>query len=181
MGISKTKTLLNIKQRYSQSRQLLSYRLFPKCCWQECPPDTVAASSSHSQPMDTFLSHRNCTNLSQGMAKNHEVGGFVNSAVNSFAIHIKASAFPKHIPLFFMVCFHCPTPMLIPIPILRRKAPLEPIPMVILMQSYYENYFKNHLISTNISVKLLTAPICIRIGIRIGSVETVLHIIIFVI
>ena len=51
-----------------------------------------------------------------------------------------------------MVCFHCLTPMLIhipiPIPILCRKAPLGPIPMVILIQSYYENYLKNDLIAT---------------------------------
>ena len=25
------------QQRNSQSRRFLSYRLFPKCCWQECP------------------------------------------------------------------------------------------------------------------------------------------------
>ena len=85
----------------------------------------------------------------------------------------------------FMVCFQCLTPMPIhipiPIPILCRKAPQGPIPMVIPMQSYYENYFKNHLTGTNIGVKLGTVPICIRIGIGIGSVETVLHIIILAI
>ena len=84
-----------------------------------------------------------------------------------------------------MVCFHCPTPMPIHIPIpvqiLCRKAPLGTIPMFILMQSYYENYLKNRLFSTNISVKLGTVPICIRTGIGIGSVETVLHIIILAI
>ena len=57
-----------------------------------------------------------------------------------------------------MVCFHCPTPVPIhtpiPILILCRKAPLGRIQMVILMQSYYENYLKNHLISTNISVEI---------------------------
>ena len=57
--------------------------------------------------------------------------------------------------------------------------------MVISMQSYYENYFKNHLISTDIDVKLGTVAICIgkgiRIGIEIGSVKTVLHIIILAI
>ena len=83
--------------------------------------------------------------------------------------------------LTLMVCFHCPAPMPIPIPILCRKAPLGLIPMVIPMQSYYENYFKNHLIGTDIGVKLGTVPICIRIGIGIGSVETVLHIIILAI
>ena len=36
---------------------------------------------------------------------------------------------------------------------------------------------KFHLISTDIGVKLGTVPICIRIGIGIGLVETVLHII----
>ena len=41
--------------------------------------------------------------------------------------------------------------------------------MVILMQSYYENYLKNHLIGTNISVKLGTVPICIGIGIGVGQ------------
>ena len=53
--------------------------------------------------------------------------------------------------------------------------------MIIPMQSYYENYLKNHLIGTNIGVKLGIVPICIIIGIRIGSVETVLHIIILAI
>ena len=80
-----------------------------------------------------------------------------------------------------MVCFHCPTPMsihiLIPILIICRKAPLGLIPMVIPMQSYHENYLKNHHIGTDICVKLGTVPICIRIGIRIGSVGTVLHIV----
>ena len=59
-----------------------------------------------------------------------------------------------------MVCLHCPTPMpihiLIPILILCRKAPPGPIPMVIPMQSYYENYLKTQLIGTNIGVKLST-------------------------
>ena len=40
---------------------------------------------------------------------------------------------------------------------------------------------KNHLIGTDIGVKLGTVPICIGIGIRIVSVETVLHIIILAI
>ena len=89
----------------------------------------------------------------------------------------------KHgVPL--MVCFYCPTPMLIhipiPIPILCRKALLGPIPMVILIQSYYENYLKTPY-WYHIGVKLGTVPICIGIGIRIGSVETVLHIIILAI
>ena len=54
--------------------------------------------------------------------------------------------------------------------------------MVIPMQSYYENYFKKkHLIGTDIGVKLGSVPFCIGIGIRIGSVETVLHIIILAI
>ena len=69
----------------------------------------------------------------------------------------------------------------IPIAIICRKAPLGPIPMVILMQSYYESYLKNHLVGTNIGVKLGTVPICIGIGIKIGSVQTVLHIIILAI
>ena len=37
---------------------------------------------------------------------------------------------------------------------------------------------KNHLIGTDIGVKFGEVPICIRMGIVIGSVETVLHIII---
>ena len=80
-----------------------------------------------------------------------------------------------------MVCFHWPTPMPIhipiPIPILCTKAPLGLIPMVIPMQSHYKKLLKNHLFGANISVKLGTVPICIRIGIGIGSVETVLHIV----
>ena len=91
-------------------------------------------------------------------------------------VHLEAMKCPT-----LMVCFHSSTPMLIHIPIICRKARLGLIPMVILMQSYYENYFKNHLVSTNISVKLGTVPICIGIGIRIASVETVLHIIILAI
>ena len=74
-------------------------------------------------------------------------------------------------------------PIHIPIPILIicSKAPLGLIPMVILMHSD-DNYFKNHIISTDICVKLGAVPICTRIvigiGIGIGSVETVLHVII---
>ena len=83
--------------------------------------------------------------------------------------------------LSVMVCFHCPTAMLIhipiPIPILCRKAPLGLIQMVILMQSYCENYLENHLIWYQYWYKLGTVPICIGIG----SVETVPHIIILVI
>ena len=30
----------------------------------------------HSQPMDIFLFHRNCTSQTHGMARNHKVGGF---------------------------------------------------------------------------------------------------------
>ena len=73
-----------------------------------------------------------------------------------------------------------PIHILIPIPILCRKDPLGLISMVILMHSYYENYLKNHLISTDISIKLGTVPICTLIGIGIGSVETVLYIIIVI-
>ena len=49
------------------------------------------------------------------------------------------------------------------------------------MQSYYENYFKNYLIGIDIGVKLGTVPTCIGKGIGIGSVETILHIIILAI
>ena len=35
----------------------------------------------------------------------------------------------------------------IPIPIICRKTALELIPVVIWMQSYYDNYLKNHIIS----------------------------------
>ena len=48
--------------------------------------------------------------------------------------------------------------------------------MMIPMQSNNGNQLQNQLISTNISVKLGTVSICIGIG--IGSMETVLHIII---
>ena len=40
------------------------------------------------------------------------------------------------------------------------------------MQIYYENYFKKHLIGTDIGVKLSAVPICIGIGIGIGSLHT---------
>ena len=50
------------------------------------------------------------------------------------------------------------------------------------MQSYNENHLKNHLISTDISAKLDTVPICIVIGIgiriSIGPLSPLLHIII---
>ena len=67
-----------------------------------------------------------------------------------------------------------PIPFLILIPIICRKVTLGLILMVILMQSYYEKYLKTHLISTNICVKLSTVPICIGIGIGIGSLYTLL-------
>ena len=47
------------------------------------PLESIPASGSHSQPMDTFLFHGNCTSQSHGTAGNHEAGGFVNSAVRS--------------------------------------------------------------------------------------------------
>ena len=50
-----------------------------------------------------------------------------------------------------MVCLHCTIPIPTPIPIICRKVILGQILMVILIQSYHENYFKKHLISTNIS------------------------------
>ena len=50
------------------------------------PSDTVPASGSHSQPMDTFLFHRNCTSRRHGMAGNHETGGFINRAVKHLSI-----------------------------------------------------------------------------------------------
>ena len=54
-----------------------------------------------------------------------------------------------------MVCFHCPIPIPrpipIPIPIVYRSAPLGPIPMVIPMDSSYENYL-NPTLSVPISV-----------------------------
>ena len=52
-----------------------------KNCWLEHPPEVVPASSSHWQPMDTFLFHRNCTSWNHGTAGNPEAGGSVNSAV----------------------------------------------------------------------------------------------------
>ena len=47
------------------------------------PLESIPASGSHSQPMDTFLFHGNGTSQSHGMAGNHEAYGFVNSAVRS--------------------------------------------------------------------------------------------------
>ena len=77
-----------------------------------------------------------------------------------------------------MVCFHwstpIPIPMCVPTPIVCRSAPLGQIPMVIPMMIPMQNY----LINTDISVKLGTVAIGIRIGIgivlRVGSVQTVL-------
>ena len=69
-----------------------------------------------------------------------------------------------------MVCLHCPTPIPIPIPMKSTMATLGPIPMVIPMvpmmipmQSNNGNQLQNHLIGTDISVKLGTVTICIRI------------------
>ena len=69
-------------QRYSQSRWLPSYQPFPKCHRKERPTDTVPASGSHSQPMDTFLFHRNCTSGNHGTTGNRDTSSFVNSAVS---------------------------------------------------------------------------------------------------
>ena len=46
--------------------------------------------------------------------------------------------------------------------------------MVIPMQSHNEYYFKNHLNGTNVSVKLGTVAICIRIGIGIGPLYKII-------
>ena len=67
------------------------------------------------------------------------------------------SVFQKHIFFLylskiysFMVRLHCPTPtpipILIQIPVICRKVTLGPILIVILMQSYYENYLKTTLL-----------------------------------
>ena len=53
-------------QRYSLSRQIT-------CRWQE---------GSHSQPMEGFPFHRNCTSQSHGTAGSRKAGGFVNSTVS---------------------------------------------------------------------------------------------------
>ena len=101
--------------------------------------------------------------------------------MDTFAAEIKLeSSTPLDLIQLMSVSNQCKSPhicMPIHIPILCRKTPLGPISMVIPMQSY-ENYLQNHLIGTDISVKLGIVPICIRIGITTGSVETVLHIII---
>ena len=43
--------------------------------------EVVLYGSSHWQPMDTFLFHRNYTRQTSGMAVSREAAGFVNSAV----------------------------------------------------------------------------------------------------
>ena len=80
---------------YSQSRRLLSYQPFPKNCWLEHPPKAVPANSSHWQPMDTFLLHRNCTSQNHGTAGNCKANSFVNSAVRDRKIHRKWGSFCK--------------------------------------------------------------------------------------
>ena len=97
----------------------------------------------------------------------------LNKHNQDVSIYLPYSVFP----LLDLYAVHIP----IPIAIICRKAPLGPIPMVIPMQSYCENCLKNHLIGTNIGVKLGAVPICIGIEIGLGSVETVLHIIILAI
>ena len=42
------------------------------------PPEAVPANGSHSQPMNTFQFHRNCTSRNHGTAGNREAGNFVN-------------------------------------------------------------------------------------------------------
>ena len=72
-----------VLQFYSQSCHLLSYQLFPKNHWQECPPEAIPTSGSHWQTMGTFLFHRNCTSENHGKAGNREDSRFVNSAVRN--------------------------------------------------------------------------------------------------
>ena len=66
-------------QRYSQSRRTA-------CCHTEQPLEVIPASSSHWQPMDNFLFHRNYTRQTSGTAMNREAAGFVNSAVNEHSL-----------------------------------------------------------------------------------------------
>ena len=47
------------------------------CCWQ-----------LHSQPMDIFSFHGNCTSQRHGMLGNHKACGFVNHMVNSYKLDI---------------------------------------------------------------------------------------------
>ena len=76
-----------------------------------------------------------------------------------------------------MVCFHCPTPIpipiIVPIQIVCRSAPVGPI----LMRKLQWKLVKLHLISTDAGAKMGTVPIGIGIGacigIGVGSVETV--------
>ena len=59
-----------------------SYRLFPKCCQQECPQETIPpfmASGTFSSGM--VVEWWNSTSQTQGTAGNCEAGSFVNSAV----------------------------------------------------------------------------------------------------
>ena len=53
-----------------------------KTTGQNAPSEAIPAGSSHWQPMDTFLFHRNYTSGNHGTAENSEAGGFVNSAVS---------------------------------------------------------------------------------------------------
>ena len=61
-------------QRYSQSCRTA-------CRGTERPQEVIPAGSSHWQPMDTFLFHRNYTRQTSGTAVNRETTGFVNSTV----------------------------------------------------------------------------------------------------
>ena len=47
------------------------------------PSRTIPTSSSHSQSMNIFSFHRNCTSQSHGMAGSQKAGGSVNSAVTT--------------------------------------------------------------------------------------------------
>ena len=74
-------------QRYSQSHSEKNH-------WQEWnapapppPKNIIPAGSSHSQPMDTFLLHRNYTSRSHATAGNRKADSFVNYAVKSHHKH----------------------------------------------------------------------------------------------
>ena len=65
------------------------------------PARTVSREHScqwlHSQPMDIFLFHSNCTSQSHGMAGNIRAGAFVNPVVSCRQNHFPASTIAQFI------------------------------------------------------------------------------------
>ena len=70
------KNCINTTLKLTQSRRIA-------CRWQECSPETIHATGSHSQPMDISVFQRNGTSQSHGMVGSRKANNFVNSTVTA--------------------------------------------------------------------------------------------------